>query len=162
MATKAQQNTVDLYPIHTSKTCLVKQEVYNWIKTIQRTEKLIFYGIHLWSPTYHSNVPNFKLTNICLSSFYEEKNLNSVLKKTPMKKLLSIIGMTFNGILVGTELVLLLRGGEDDANFLKKYLSESKAKWDHNSYEYGFSFWYFSRNYCISEIWNYLITMFFH
>ena len=45
-----------------------------------------------------------------------------------MKKLLSIIGMTFNGILVGTELVLLLIGGEDDANFLKKYLSESKAK----------------------------------
>ena len=65
-------------------------------------------------------MPNFKLTNICLSSFYEEKNLNSVLKKTPMKKLLSIIGMTFNGILVGTELVLLLIGGEDDANFLKK------------------------------------------
>ena len=57
-----------------------------------------------------------------------------------MKKLLSIIGMTFNGILVGTELVLLLIGGEDAANFLKKYLSESKAKWDHNSYEYGFSF----------------------
>ena len=37
-----------------------------------------------------------------------------------MKKLLSIIGMTFNRILVGTELVLLLIGGEDDANFFEK------------------------------------------
>ena len=37
-----------------------------------------------------------------------------------MKKLLSIIGMTFNGILVGTELVLLLIGGEDDADVLKR------------------------------------------
>ena len=37
-----------------------------------------------------------------------------------MKKLLSITGMTFNGILVGTELVLLLIGGEDNAKFLKK------------------------------------------
>ena len=45
-----------------------------------------------------------------------------------MKKLLSISGMTFNGILVGTELVFLLIGGEDDADVLKKYLSESKAK----------------------------------
>ena len=70
--------------------------------------------------------------------------------------------MTFNGALAGTELVFLLIGGKDNANFLKKWLSESKAKWDHNLYEYGFSFWYFSRNYCISEIWNYLITMFFH
>ena len=37
-----------------------------------------------------------------------------------MKKLLSIIGMTFNGILVGTELVLLLIGGEDDADVPKR------------------------------------------
>ena len=37
-----------------------------------------------------------------------------------MKKLSSIIGMTFNGILVKTELVFLLIGGDDDANFLKK------------------------------------------
>ena len=44
-----------------------------------------------------------------------------------MKKLSSIIGMTFNGILVKTELVFLLIGGDDDANFLKKQLSESKA-----------------------------------
>ena len=36
--------------------------------------------------------------------------------------------MTFNGILVRTKLVFLLIGGENDANFLKKYLSESKAK----------------------------------
>ena len=37
-----------------------------------------------------------------------------------MKKLLSIIGMTFNGTLAGTELVFLLIGGKDNANFLKK------------------------------------------
>ena len=87
---------------------------------IQRTEKLNF----LWDPSNHQllnfNALNFKLTNICLSSFYEEKNLNSVLKKTPMKKLLSIIGMTFNGILVETELDFLLIGREHDADVPKK------------------------------------------
>ena len=46
--------------------------------------------------------------------------------------------MTFNGILVGTELVLLLIGGEDDVDVPKKQLSEVKTKRDHNSYEYGF------------------------
>ena len=37
-----------------------------------------------------------------------------------MKKLLSIIGMTFNGILVETELDFLLIGRENDADVPKK------------------------------------------